>query len=180
MNFRILCRIALLTAVFSSITGYAVSRQTATRSTRSSVVEGNTPKHSAEYIKTRLQLVYALVFNSIETGTPTLSDYFFSDEFRALYKTAEELTPEGETGYYDYDPWLQAQDFKNPKADIGHVYGITKKTSTADVVVYHFGKSGEHKGTSVRVKLRFEHGDWFISDFNTDREGLQRYINSKN
>lgn len=131
-------------------------------------------KHTAEYIKTRLQLIYALVFNSLETGRTSLSDYFFSDEFRALYRTAEEVTPEGEVGYYDFDPWLRAQEFDQPEAEVSDVHDIKMNSAVADVVVRPMK---DCKSVRVRVRLRYEHGDWFISNFDDDLNGLKQYIN---
>lgn len=131
-------------------------------------------KHTAAYIKTRLQLIYALVFNSIETGQTSLSDYFFSDEFRALYHTANELTPEGEVGYYDFDPWLRAQEYDEPEAEVADVHDIRMTSAVAEVVVRAMKGS---KGVRVRVRLRYEHGDWFISNFDDDLGGLKQFIN---
>ncbi len=156
-----------------------------TRTARPAVQEMPEQKHESpskrtpEYIKTRLQLIYALVFNTIETGRTSLSDYFFSEEFRALNRTADELTPAGETGYYDYDPWLQAQNCDHPKAKVCNVHDITENSAIADVIVYPFGQNTDSKGISVRVALRYENGDWFISNFNDDRAGLQHYIDNQ-
>lgn len=140
------------------------------------ITESKDTKHTTEYITTRLQLIYALAFNSIETGHSAVSDYFFSDEFRALYKTAEELTPDGEMGYYDFNPWVRSRTYSTPGADIVKVHDITMKSAVADVAVYPTGE--KEKGFNVRVRLRFEHGDWFISNFNNDLAGLQRYISN--
>lgn len=136
--------------------------------------EAKTTKFSAAYIKTRLELIYALAFNSIETGRTSVSDYFFSEEFRALYKTAESVTPAGEVGYYDFDPWLRAQDYDDPRAVVNVVNSITQTSAVAQVTIYPVGKSD--KGVSVRLRLRFERGDWFIANFDDDLSGLQRYI----
>lgn len=132
-------------------------------------------KHSADYIKTRLQLIYALAFNSIETGRTSVSSYFFTEEFRSAYHTADQLTPEGETGYYDFSPWLRAQNCKNPRVEIEAVHDISVSSAIADVKVFPYGE--DPNGVSVMVRLRFEYGDWFIADFNNDLEGLHEYIN---
>lgn len=135
-----------------------------------------TSKHSADYIKIRLQLIYTLVFNSIETGRTSISEYFFSDELRAIYRAAEEVTPEGEVGYYDFDPWLRAQDYCDPQAVVESVHDIGMNAAVADVIVYPKGR--DKAGVSVRVSLRYERGDWFIANFDDDLDGLKSYINS--
>lgn len=132
-------------------------------------------KHSASYIKTRLQLIYALAFNSIETGRTAVSSYFFAEEFRSAYSTAKQLTPEGETGYYDFSPWLRTRNCKRPCAEIERVHDISVTSAIADVKIFPYGNTQE--AVNVSVRLRFEYGDWFIANFNNDLEGLQEYIN---
>jgi len=169
-------KILLLTAlcVSSALTAAASPRCGVPSTPIGKVAESS--KHTAEYIKTRLQLIYALVFNSIETGRTSLSTYFFSDEFRALYQTANELTPEGEAGYYDFDPWLRARNYSQPEAEISDVHDIRMSSAVAEVVVRPIkGK----EGVRVRVGLRYEHGDWFISNFDDDLNGLKQYINRR-
>lgn len=133
-------------------------------------------KHNEDYIKTRMKLIYALVFNSVETGHYAIADYFFSDEFRALYETAESLTPYGEIGFYDFDPWVRTQNYTRPCADIVKAYDITMKSALVDVVVYPTSET--ENAIEVKVRLRFEHGDWFVADFNNDLNGLQRYVSN--
>lgn len=141
-------------------------------------VAPETTKYSAEYIKTRLQLIYALAFNSLETGRPNVSSYFFTEEFRSAYRTARQLTPEGETGYYDFSPWLRTQNCKGPRAEIQNVHDITANSAMADVRIFPY--EGNDQGISVMVRLRFEAGDWFVADFNNDLEGLHDYISRHN
>lgn len=85
------------------------------------------------------------------------------------------MTPEGETGYYDFSPWLRTRDCKSPRAEIERVRDISATSAIADIKVFPNGDSQD--GVCVMVRLRFEYGDWFIANFNNDLEGLQEYIN---
>lgn len=171
-------RLASLIACCAACLTLAASANTVSAPSIGNNVPNELPsetKHTAKYIKTRLQLIYALAFNSVETGRTSVSSYFFAEEFRSAYSTAKQLTPEGETGYYDFSSWLRTRDCKSPRAEIERVRDISATSAIADIKVFPNGDSQD--GVCVMVRLRFEYGDWFIANFNNDLEGLQEYIN---
>ena len=83
---------------------------------------------------------------------------FFSDELEALYAADAEVTPEGEIGALDFDPFVDGQDFELTDFEIG-APGIAGDYASADVTFKNFGEP-----RSLTFELVREDGGWKIDD----------------
>lgn len=66
---------------------------------------------------------------------------------------------------WDCDPWIFAQDFSNPKAEVVNVNAESDSKAWADVSIDDFGSK-----RTIRLELIKEKGQWKVNDFRIPTE----------
>ena len=141
-------------------------------------------KHSAEYIKQRIEGIYKPYENpkydesglrQMEARGP-LDELYCSTGYKALLAKAEEKAGEDDI-VLDYDHWTYSQDDNNFTCKVRKVRDITDSTAVVDVECVNFDKP-----YTITLGLLFERGDWYVDDFisedgNSEKKMLEDYIN---
>lgn len=81
-----------------------------------------------------------------------------SKALQALYEHDEEITPEGDMGAIDFDPFVDGQDYQLTDLSIG-APGIAGDFATVEVT---FNNLGEPR--ALTYDLVFEDGSWKVDD----------------
>lgn len=123
-------------------------------------------KHTADYIRQRVDAMYACYKNPkydeggvrlMQRGN--LDSAYCSLRYQALYKEALEAAGDDDI-VLDYDHWTNSQDDNNFTYEVGRIDQITDSTAFAEV----YGKNYGNDYTIV-LGLYFERGDWYVDDF---------------
>jgi len=103
---------------------------------------------------------------------------FLTTEYMNLQKKEQEVTPEGEIGFIDYDHWLQAQDCFNPSMTVLSAEMLSETKASVKIRIKPDSFSDEQ--LDVELVLIHERGDWYIDDFigidGSEKQGLKDYI----
>lgn len=102
-----------------------------------------------------LEAFYAPYFNG---NFPEDESQFRSAELQALYDNDAEITPEGEMGAINFDPYIDGQDYDLADFEIGAA-GIAGEYASADVTFTNFGEP-----RMLTFEMVFEDGGWKIDD----------------
>lgn len=134
------------------------------------VLAADIDKHSVAYISQRVDTIYS------RFGHCDMDSSFCSDGYKDIMRQVYGQMGEDDI-LFDYDHWINAQDYdRTLSAKVDSVALLDDVTATVRVLVRNFGKDSE-----VNLKLRFEHGDWFVDDFlapdgENDRDYMVRMI----
>lgn len=103
---------------------------------------------------------------------------FLTTEYMNLQKKEQEVTPEGEIGFIDYDHWIQAQDDDNPSMTVLSAEILSETKASVKIKIKPSSFSDEQ--SDVELVLIHERGDWYIDDFigigGSEKQGLKDYI----
>ncbi len=131
-----------------------------------SVTLADDGKHTADYIRQRVDAMYACYKNPKYDSTGVrlmkhvnLDSAYCSLRYQALYKEAMEAAGDDDI-VLDYDHWTNSQDDNNFTSEVGRIDQITDSTAFAEV----YGKNYGNDYTIV-LGLYFERGDWYVDDF---------------
>lgn len=127
--------------------------------------ENDHQKQNVEYIKQRMEDIYT---NALQDPSQNSDDAYLTSSFNAIINEATEKAYQDSDLLFDVNHWIMAQDYNHPAMKIEKI-SMNGNTAVADIVIndyWDYGQSHEE----VRVILKFEHGDWYIDDFQ-NREG---------
>ena len=127
--------------------------------------ENDHQKQNVEYIKQRMEDIYT---NALQDPSQNSDDAYLTSSFNAVINEATEKAYQDSDLLFDVNHWIMAQDYNHPAMKIEKI-SMNGNTAVADIVIndyWDYGQSHEE----VRVILKFEHGDWYIDDFQ-NREG---------
>ncbi len=123
-----------------------------------------------------LKDIYDDVFGWYEKAENNLSLLGQMPDFNALYMSADykkvlreveaidkDCEADGMIGFFDYDHWVDGQDFKNLSLDIMSLSGAASGKCRAEVVITNLGVKKR-----VGIDMVLENGKWKIDDFCTD------------
>lgn len=143
-------------------------------------------KHTADYIRQRVDAMYACYKNPkydeggvrlMQRGN--LDSAYCSLRYQALYKEALEAAGDDDI-VLDYDHWTNSQDDGDFSYQIEKIENITDSTAVAYLNAENFGNDYE-----IVLSLFFERGDWYVDDFLSPVDGkgekayFQTYIHER-
>ena len=130
-----------------------------------SIAYPNDRKHTANYIRQRVDDIYSIYkdpkydeYGARILERVNLDDTYCSTRYKTLYQKAYDLS-EDEL-ILDYDHWTNSQDDNQFTYRVGEIENITDSTAIANVEGKNFGES-----TTITLALFFERGDWYVDDF---------------
>lgn len=136
------------------------------------------PQNEKEIVIDRVKYIFKEVY---ENGIDGDSE-FLSTEYMNLQKKEQEVTPEGEIGFIDYNHWIQAQDDNNPSMMVLSAEILSEAKASVKIKIKPNSFSDEQ--SDVELVLIYERGDWYIDDFigieGSEKQGLKDYISSIN
>lgn len=114
--------------------------------------EGETIKHTKEYITQRIDTIYKYRDDAV----------CCSNRYNELTNQACKIADELEDLYIDCDHWVVGQDI-DPKWSykVSNINIESDSITWAEMKIHNFS---DHK---VRLKLLYERGDWFVDDILT-------------
>lgn len=118
-------------------------------------------RQNTEYIKQRLEDIYV---HALEDMSQNSDAAYLSSSFNAIYNEAEEKAAQDSTLLFDVNHWTMSQESNHPSMQIEKIT-INKETAIANIVINDYWDDGQTSQTKVRLILKFEHGDWYIDDF---------------
>lgn len=123
--------------------------------------ENDYQKQNVEYIKQRLEDVYA---NALQDPSQNSDDAYLTSSFNAIINEAKERALQDSLPLFDLNHWIMGQEYNNPAMKIEKI-SMNGDTAVADIVINDYWDDGQSSQEEVRVVLKFEHGDWYIDDF---------------
>jgi hypothetical protein len=112
-------------------------------------------KHNEDYIRQRVQEMY-------DSNRSDKEKAYTTEEYYSLYKQVQEINNNlrGEIGFEFYH-WGNSQDPEHPVATVSEV----KIAAYSDVATVDVDISDHGNNWSVSHILKFENGNWYVSDF---------------
>lgn len=136
-------------------------------------------KKTEGYIVDRVTRIYNSVIqnlNQIDSmSDEELERMYCSSEWNSLLSRVEEKASEYEEPYFDYDYWIDAQDFEDL-----HLINVKVESFCGDraVVLVVFSNFGSL--SKKYLELCYERDDWFVNDFiNSHRGTMRDYLEQK-
>lgn len=128
--------------------------------------EQDTPEMVAEFI----QKMYADIFakySTRESGLNEAFDKYTSTDLKQLENDVRQAIVDEEIEPmcygWDWDPWVLAQEWSRPAAEVVKVYDLHDSHCKADVAVKYDIEDSESK--QVSLTLVKENGQWKVDDF---------------
>lgn len=126
--------------------------------------------HDADDVKARVVDIYedvAATYNkSNEALDPNLPDSvdfdskYCSEEWNNTLKEALLSQPDSdEIGVFDYDYWIQGQDYGDVSVSRVHVVSLDGDRAVVTLTVHNMGMDNE-----IRLNMVYERDDWYIDD----------------
>ena len=105
--------------------------------------------------------VYA---NALQDPSQNSDDAYLTSSFNAIINEAKERALQDSLPLFDLNHWIMGQEYNNPAMKIEKI-SMNGDTAVADIVINDYWDDGQSSQEEVRVVLKFEHGDWYIDDF---------------
>jgi hypothetical protein len=140
----------------SSKSPYAASEETNVEEVVETVALADEDgKHNEDYIRQRVQEMY-------DSNRSDKEKAYTTEEYYSLYKQVQEINNNlrGEIGFEFYH-WGNSQDPEHPVATVSEV----KIAAYSDVATVDVDISDHGNNWSVSHILKFENGNWYVSDF---------------
>lgn len=152
----------------------AANAATATASDSGKIKEDSTAE-----VSRRIHDIYSEVFAQYNKSQETLrmpnideslycSKAWIAD--KQAVRRAEENHP-GEMGCFEYDYWVQGQDWNELSFGDIRPTRVTTEKADATITVHNMGETAE-----VRLKLVKENGRWMIDNIDNARETMRKYL----
>ena len=147
-------------------------------------------KKTEDYISSRVTLIYNSIFqnlnqfdslsieeieeSNLQDGND-LEEMYCSDDWNSLRRRVEEKESEEEDLFFDYDYWIDAQDYCDLHLIKVKVESLCCDRSVVSVVIRNCGYL-----TKKYLELCYEHDDWFVNDFiDSFRGNMKDYLEGK-
>ena len=112
--------------------------------------------------------------SNIQDGSD-LEEVYCSSDWNSLRSRVEEKESEEEDLFFDYDYWIDAQDY----CDL-HLINVKVESLCCDRAVVSVIISNCGNFTKKYLELCYEHDDWFVNDFITSFRGnMKDYLEGK-
>ena len=143
-------------------------------------------KKTEDYVSSRVALIYNSIFQNLnqidsEIENPILQDgndieeMYCSASWNSLRSRVEKKESEEEDLFFDYDYWIDAQDYCDLHLINVKVESLCYDRSVVSVVISNCGNL-----TKKYLELCYEHDDWFVNDFITSFRGnMKDYLEGK-
>lgn len=112
-------------------------------------------KQSEDYIRGRILSAYNQSYEDRER-------LFTSKSYYKLWQQVQDK----DEAYFDYDHWLQAQDYDNPQVEIVSIHKESDKKASVVVRITDMGRS-----VDITFQVIYDTDDWYIDDFITEFDG---------
>ena len=176
--------VPILSLLLLSACGNQTGNKTTGTDADSVAMKANAGKNQTkEAAKAAVEAAYNLYFNPADEqegdapeGEITLlgisfMDKYMSNSFKELIVMAYDEQVESDEIFFDYDPWVNAQDWDNPTLKSVSITDYSDQQATAEVSFTNFG---EDRKAYVVVEYDKEKDAWLICDF-LDPEDKESY-----
>ena len=142
--------------------------------TESSEAVKDTAAQSADAVERRVREIYDEVFGwyVAHVDAPCENDFdseeIFSKDYWQAYSSVNRLDTDGDgTFFFDYDHWIQAQDWDKDLAM--HIESVEMQEDGRAIVHTHITNCGIQ--TPLDLAMTMENGRWLIDDFISPQQG---------
>lgn len=159
----------------SSTSGSEAEAQSASLETSDDSQQITDAVSADSLLKQRVSQIYELYFSMLLQDKEFPTEQYVTNEFNtALNKCVDKEVAEQEI-LIDYDYWINAQDFEQPK--LGDIT-ITRQTSDSAWVTTSISDFGENRPIHLVMAYDAEQGQWQVADFisNYDQSSLLAYL----
>ncbi len=126
--------------------------------------------HEAEDVKARVEAIYAEVADvynkSNDLQDPSLPESvdfdtkYCSQDWNSTLKVALLSQPDSdEIGVFEYDYWIQGQDYDGVSVSRVHVESMDDDRAVVTLMLHNMGMDNE-----IRLNMLYERDNWFIDD----------------
>lgn len=144
------------------------------------VTESMDDTPTTEVVKARVLDIYTQVLSTYADEKTDLKkakktrETFLSEHMKLLISSCETIQEETGELIFDYDYWINAQDYGDLQLKGVKVLSCTDEQAEVEVLFCNFG---EERGQTLILIYDKEKQNWFIDDFqNRDKKSFRHYL----
>lgn len=142
---------------------------------------GQTPsKKTEEYVLNRVlgiynEYIHRLTVFENSLSMVSFSELYCSEEWNSLNRRVCNKEEESGNLFFDYDYWIDAQDYTSLRVD-----EVTVETLADNLAIVSVKLSDLEVQKKIYLVLCYERDDWFVNDFIHSLKGsMQDFLNSE-